>query len=1216
MQAMFNKFGNSSRSRTGVWVALLTVLTMCLSATVARAGAGPTKPPIITTQVTWLNTLQGGGALSGDNPSGNNFAVDANGNIVISNTYGNDILLINGQTGAVSTLFTSGSGPGSVAMDSQGNLYISEMYAPYILKVPFVDGAYAPVTITGSQGNTNPPTCTGTDTALCTIGQGLQTSANGYWFGISSMAFDPSGNLYISTVYSSSVSNIVECNAKCEFKDGAPTPLYADPNPVGALAFDPWGNLFFTDSVFPAANEVSTSNLNELPFTAGTGFATKPTVLQTLTNVGTALHSYDNELDAVVIDPNGTLYYATQYDGIFAFPDVQGVVDLTGGYGVSTQGSKELALDAKGNLYVATYSTVINSGGTDTVGRVTLNNLTAPASPVGTAAKASATVVDNDGACGTAGAGPTITITADEGGVSTTEFAAAVIPATTSGTPPVTTGGCSTLGPAVVSGNGSSLSTPIAVASYGANLTFTPTNAGERVAALALSDTTNSVTGAATASGVGQGALITIDPGVWNPFTSGFTSPYSISVDIKGDLFVADEGANKVYEIAVGTTAPVAIGTGFSGPEATAFDAAGDLFVADSGNNQIVEFPAGLSGTVDGSSQVTFISDQEKFDGVSLNGPSALAFGPDGVLYIADLENGRVVTYNPSNGVTGVAATGLSHPWGVAVDAANDLYVTNTGDGNVLVYSPSGITTLTPTGVSKPWGVAVDASGSVLVSDKVTGNIVRIPNVAGVLTDSQAMVVETNPKSALGIALDLNGNLYTTDAAGSAVYTVQRTAGAYNFGLVTNGNTASADIWEESAGNSSTALGISAPSLTGAAYSLGLLGTCGTTIFATSIPNGQACSVQVQFAPTTTLTGAQTGTVTLASTALNAPSASVALSGTGTSAIVAEPQTITFPAPPATVVYGVKPITLTATASSGLAVTYTVAGPATVSGSVLTITGKGSVTVTANQAGSANWMPATPVSHTITVDRATLTVTANNASVKYGEPIPALTYKIAGLKNGDHLSVVTGKPDETTKAKEGSKPGPYLISITTGTLEAANYKFTFVDGILIIKVLGTVETPKFTPKGGTFTSVQTVTITDSTTGAVIYYSLGKGNAPDKLYSKPLTVGKTEVINAVAKAPGYDPSAINTQKYTILLQAATPTFTPATEKFTTSVSVTIADATPDATIFYTTNGDTPTITSHVYSHAITLTETKTVKAIAVAPGFTESAVGSATYTLKQ
>jgi hypothetical protein len=73
-------------------------------------------------------------------------------------------------------------------------------------------------------------------------------------------------------------------------------------------------------------------------------------------------------------------------------------------------------------------------------------------------------------------------------------------------------------------------------------------------------------------------------------------------------------------------------------------------------------------------------------------------------------------------------------------------------------------------------------------------------------------------------------------------------------------------------------------------------------------------------------------------------------------------QTITFPNP-GTQTLGVAPITLTATASSSLPVSYSViSGPAAVSGSTLTITGVGSVMVRATQSGNTTYAAATPVS--------------------------------------------------------------------------------------------------------------------------------------------------------------------------------------------------------------------------------------------------------------
>src|SRR5439155_19866466 len=65
------------------------------------------------------------------------------------------------------------------------------------------------------------------------------------------------------------------------------------------------------------------------------------------------------------------------------------------------------------------------------------------------------------------------------------------------------------------------------------------------------------------------------------------------------------------------------------------------------------------------------------------------------------------------------------------------------------------------------------------------------------------------------------------------------------------------------------------------------------------------------------------------------------------------------------------------------------------------------------------------------------------------------------------------------------------------------------------------------------------------------------------------------------------------------RAATPTFSPAGGTFTGSVSVSIGDATSGATIHYTTDGNTPTTSSPAYTAPITLTQTTTISAMAVA-----------------
>jgi len=80
--------------------------------------------------------------------------------------------------------------------------------------------------------------------------------------------------------------------------------------------------------------------------------------------------------------------------------------------------------------------------------------------------------------------------------------------------------------------------------------------------------------------------------------------------------------------------------------------------------------------------------------------------------------------------------------------------------------------------------------------------------------------------------------------------------------------------------------------------------------------------------------------------------------------------------------------------------------------------------------------------------------------------------------------------------------------------------------------------------------------------------------------------------------------------------ATPTFSVAAGTYTAVQSVTLSDATSGATIYYTTNGNTPTVSSPVYTgNAIPVNITTTIKAFAVgAPGYSNSSVATAVYTL--
>ncbi len=163
-------------------------------------------------------------------------------------------------------------------------------------------------------------------------------------------------------------------------------------------------------------------------------------------------------------------------------------------------------------------------------------------------------------------------------------------------------------------------------------------------------------------------------------------------------------------------------------------------------------------------------------------------------------------------------------------------------------------------------------------------------------------------------------------------------------------------------------------------------------------------------------------------------------------------QTIAFDAL-ANKTYGDAAFPVSATASSGLPVTFSiVSGPATITGSLVRITGVGTVTVRAAQAGDDSWAAATPVDRSFSVAKATLTISAENKSRTYGATNPPLTATYSGFVNGEDSSVLSGRPTLSTSATIGSPVAgsPYPITVTQGTLSAANYQFSFVAGTMTL----------------------------------------------------------------------------------------------------------------------------------------------------------------------
>ena len=207
----------------------------------------------------------------------------------------------------------------------------------------------------------------------------------------------------------------------------------------------------------------------------------------------------------------------------------------------------------------------------------------------------------------------------------------------------------------------------------------------------------------------------------------------------------------------------------------------------------------------------------------------------------------------------------------------------------------------------------------------------------------------------------------------------------------------------------------------------------------------------------------------------------------------------------------------------------------------------------------------------------------------------------------------------TTPTTSSTKYTGAITVSATETLEAIAVETGYTNSAVATAaytITPALPAPTFSPAAGTYTTSQSVTIGDATGGTTIYYTTN-GTTPttsSTKYTGPITVSASETLEAIAVETGYTNSAVATAAYTITPALPAPTFSPAAGTYTTSQSVTIGDATTGTTIYYTTNGTTPTTSSTKYTGAITVSASETLEAIAVETGYTNSAVATAAYTI--
>jgi alpha-tubulin suppressor-like RCC1 family protein len=159
--------------------------------------------------------------------------------------------------------------------------------------------------------------------------------------------------------------------------------------------------------------------------------------------------------------------------------------------------------------------------------------------------------------------------------------------------------------------------------------------------------------------------------------------------------------------------------------------------------------------------------------------------------------------------------------------------------------------------------------------------------------------------------------------------------------------------------------------------------------------------------------------------------------------------------------------------------------------------------------------------------------------------------------------------------------------------------------------------PVLSPAAGTYTSPQTVTITTTTSGAVIRYTLdgSEPNPSSTAYSSAVGVSLTTMVKARVFKTGWTTSELGAAAYWITGSVVdAPTFSPAAGTYRGDVMVTLASPVSGSLVRYTLDGSDPTDTSSAFGLPIVLRATTTIKARLFRAGHTPGPVASSTYTL--
>lgn len=245
-------------------------------------------------------------------------------------------------------------------------------------------------------------------------------------------------------------------------------------------------------------------------------------------------------------------------------------------------------------------------------------------------------------------------------------------------------------------------------------------------------------------------------------------TPTGIAVDATGNLYIADSHNQRIREVSGGTITTIA-GTGVPGfagdggaatsaqldlPKGIAVDGSGHIYIADSGNNRIRKISGTTISTIAGTGEQGYSGDGSVATAATLDSPTSVAADASGTVYVADRHNQRVRVISSAGIISTIAGSGLptfaggfsgdgasassaalSHPSGVSVDAAGNIYIADTNNQRIRTITSGVITTAAGSGdqgfsgdggtltaalLNTPKAAAVDATGALAIAD--TGN--------------------------------------------------------------------------------------------------------------------------------------------------------------------------------------------------------------------------------------------------------------------------------------------------------------------------------------------------------------------------------------------------------------------------------------------------------------------------------------------------------------